>query len=120
MDKKSRDIFYGTVLVATLIIALVGTTMAYFSYRTGGSDESIKAHSANLNIVYSDGAVPPFGIITHQNTTPCIRVTFLNGCELRQDTLKLNPALPCKSLSENQQHLTCYRKWKLRHCSVKL
>lgn len=56
MDKKSRDIFYGTVLVATLIIALVGTTMAYFSYRTGGSDESIKAHSANLNIVYSDGA----------------------------------------------------------------
>ena len=56
MDKKSRDIFYGVVIVATLIIALVGTTMAYFSYRTSSKDEAIKAHAAELNIVYSDGA----------------------------------------------------------------
>ena len=56
MDKKSKDIFYGVVIVATLIIAIIGTTMAYFSYRTSSGDEAVKAHAADLNIVYSDGA----------------------------------------------------------------
>ena len=55
MDKKSRDIFYGVVIVATLIIALVGTTLAYFSYRTGSEDEAVKARAGNINIVYNDG-----------------------------------------------------------------
>ena len=55
MDKKSKNIFYGVIMVATLIIAIVGATLAYFSYRTSSSDEAIKAHSATLNIVYKDG-----------------------------------------------------------------
>ncbi len=55
MDKKSRDIFYGVVLIATLIIAIVGTTMAYFSYRTSSEDDVIKAHATMVDIVYNDG-----------------------------------------------------------------
>ena len=55
MDRKSRNIFYGVIMVATLIIAIVGATLAYFSYRTSSSPEAIKAHSATLNIVYKDG-----------------------------------------------------------------
>ena len=54
MDKKSRDIFYGVVLIATLIIAITGATLAYFSYRTSSKDEAIKAHAGSLNSVYSD------------------------------------------------------------------
>ena len=55
MDKKSREIFYGVVIVATLIIAIVGTTMAYFTYRTSSPDDAIKAHAADINIAYNDG-----------------------------------------------------------------
>ena len=55
MDKKSREIFYGVVILATLIVAIIGTTMAYFSYRTSSEDEVIKAHAATVNVVYNDG-----------------------------------------------------------------
>ena len=55
MDKKSREIFYGLVLIATLIVAIIGTTMAYFSYRTSSEDEIIKAHAATVNVIYNDG-----------------------------------------------------------------
>lgn len=54
MDKKSRNIFYVVLIIATFIVALVGTSLAYFSYRTSSEDEAVKAHAANLNIVYDD------------------------------------------------------------------
>lgn len=55
MDRKSRKIFYGVLMIATLIVAIVGTTLAYFTYRTSSGDEGVKAHAANINIVYKDG-----------------------------------------------------------------
>lgn len=56
MDKKSRDIFYGVVLVATLIVAIIGSSLAYFTYFASSDDDSIKAHAAAIvNIEYSDG-----------------------------------------------------------------
>lgn len=55
MDKKSREIFYGVVIIATLIIAIVGTTLAYFTYFTSSEDEAVKAHAAMVDIEYSDG-----------------------------------------------------------------
>ena len=55
MDKKSRNLFYVVLMIATLIVAIIGATMAYFSYRTGSGDEDIKAHAATINITYKDG-----------------------------------------------------------------
>ena len=55
MDRKSREIFYGIVIVATLIIAIIGTTMAYFSYRTSSANNTIKAHAAMVDVIYNDG-----------------------------------------------------------------
>ena len=54
MDKKSRNIFYAVVIVATLIVALIGTSLAYFSYRTSSKDDDIKARAAIVNIIYDD------------------------------------------------------------------
>ena len=54
MDKKSRNIFCAVLIIATLIVAMVGTSLAYFSYRTSSDDEGIKAHAANINIIYDD------------------------------------------------------------------
>ena len=42
-------------MVATLIVAIIGATFAYFTYRTSSGDEGVKAHAASLNIVYKDG-----------------------------------------------------------------
>lgn len=56
MDKKSREIFYGVVIVATLIVALIGTSLAYFTYFTSSDDDAIKAHAtAMVDIEYNDG-----------------------------------------------------------------
>ena len=55
MDRKSRDIFYGVVLVATLLIAIVGATMAYFSWYASSNEDAVKAHAATISIVYNDG-----------------------------------------------------------------
>ena len=55
MDKKSRKVFCLVLMIATLIVAIVGATLAYFSYRTGSADEAVKAHSAVINIAYKDG-----------------------------------------------------------------
>ena len=55
MDKKSRKIFYAVLMLATLIVAIVGATLAYFTYRTSSGDEAVKAHAASINVVYKDG-----------------------------------------------------------------
>ena len=56
MDRKSRNKFYAVLMVATLIVAIIGATLAYFTYRTGSGDEAIKAHAmSTINIVYNDG-----------------------------------------------------------------
>lgn len=55
MDKKNRELFYGVVLVATLIMALIGTTLAYFTYFTSSDDDAIDAHAAMIDIIYNDG-----------------------------------------------------------------
>ncbi len=56
MDKKSREIFYGVVLVATLIVAIIGTSLAYFTYFASSDDNAIKAHAGALvDIEYNDG-----------------------------------------------------------------
>ena len=54
MDKKSRKVFYVVLMIATLIVAIVGATLAYFTYRTSSNEEAIKAHAATINIVYKD------------------------------------------------------------------
>ena len=54
MDKKSREIFYGVVIVATLIVAIIGASLAYFTYYTESDDNTIKAHAPVVDIVYND------------------------------------------------------------------
>ena len=54
-DNKSRDIFYGVVAVATLIVALVGATLAYFSISANSSEGAVNATAAVVSIEYNDG-----------------------------------------------------------------
>ena len=54
-DNKSRDIFYGVVAIATLIVALVGATLAYFSISASSSEGAVGAKAAVVSIEYNDG-----------------------------------------------------------------
>ena len=54
-DSKSRDIFYGVVAVATLIVALIGATLAYFSITANSAENAVSAKAATVSIIYEDG-----------------------------------------------------------------
>lgn len=54
-DNKGRDIFYGVVAIATLIVAMVGATLAYFSVTASSNSGAVNATAAIVSIEYSDG-----------------------------------------------------------------
>lgn len=54
-DSKARDIFYGIVAVATLIVAIIGATLAYFSMTASSNEGAINATAAIVSVEYSDG-----------------------------------------------------------------
>lgn len=54
-DNKGRDIFYGVVAIATLIVAIVGATLAYFSVTASSNEGAVNASSAIVSIEYNDG-----------------------------------------------------------------
>lgn len=54
-DNKGRDIFYGIVAIATLIVAIIGATLAYFSITASSNEGAINATSATVSIEYNDG-----------------------------------------------------------------
>ena len=54
-DNKSRDIFYGVVAVATLIVALIGATLAYFSMTASSGEGAVSAQAAVVSVNYEDG-----------------------------------------------------------------
>ena len=53
-DNKSRDIFYGVVAIATLIVAIVGATLAYFSIYASSDPGAVNATAATVSINYDD------------------------------------------------------------------
>ena len=54
-DTKGRDIFFGVVALATLIVAIIGATLAYFSITASSNEGAINATAAVVSIEYNDG-----------------------------------------------------------------
>jgi len=57
MENKlnARDLFYGIVAVATLIVAMIGATLAYFSITASSQEGAVNATAATVSINYNDG-----------------------------------------------------------------
>ena len=47
-NNNGRGIFYGVMGVATLVVAIVGATFAYFAASTTGNEGAVAANSANV------------------------------------------------------------------------
>ena len=54
-ENRGRDIFMGVVAVATLIVAIVGATLAYFSITASSNEGAVNATAAIVSIEYNDG-----------------------------------------------------------------
>lgn len=52
-DKKG--IFFGVIGVLTLIVAIIGASLAYFSINTGSKEDAVIVNAASVQIVYNDG-----------------------------------------------------------------
>jgi len=57
MENKlnARDLFYGIVAIATLIVAIIGATLAYFSITASSKEGAVNATAATVSINYNDG-----------------------------------------------------------------
>ncbi len=51
---KSRDIFYAVIALATLIVAIIGATLAYFSITASSAEGAVNAKSAVVSVNYLD------------------------------------------------------------------
>ena len=54
-DNRGRDIFYGVVAIATLIVAIIGATLAYFSVTASSNEGAVSAVGGTVSIEYNDG-----------------------------------------------------------------
>ena len=56
MDREDkRGIFFGVIGVLTLIVAIIGASLAYFSINASSDPDAIIVQSATVQIVYEDG-----------------------------------------------------------------
>ncbi len=58
MEKKNNTMLLTVIAIATLLVAVIGATFAYFTSQVGGEDRSsiLKVGSATLTIAYADAA----------------------------------------------------------------
>lgn len=54
-NNRGRDIFMGVVAIATLIVAIIGATLAYFSITASSNEGAVNAQGAVVSIEYNDG-----------------------------------------------------------------
>lgn len=58
MDREDkRGIFFGVVGVLTLIVAIIGASLAYFSINANSDPDALTVQAATVQIVYEDGDV---------------------------------------------------------------
>ena len=54
-ENKGKEVFFGVVALATLIVAIIGATLAYFSITASSNEGAVNATSAVVSIAYNDG-----------------------------------------------------------------
>lgn len=52
---NGKGVFYGVIAVATLIVAIIGATFAYFTASANSSDNALSATAAHVEVNYLEG-----------------------------------------------------------------
>jgi hypothetical protein len=53
-NRNGQGIFYGVIGVATLVVAIIGATFAFFSASASSAANAISASGANISLTYTD------------------------------------------------------------------
>lgn len=53
--EDKRGIFFGVIGVLTLIVAIIGASLAYFSINAGSKENALSVQAATVQIVYTEG-----------------------------------------------------------------
>ena len=53
--EDKRGVFFGVIWVLTLIVAIIGASLAYFSINAKSEDNALTVKAATVKIVYEDG-----------------------------------------------------------------
>lgn len=114
-DNKSRDIFYGVVAIATLIVAIVGATLAYFSISASSDEGAVSAKAAVVSINYDDTtkvAVQADALI------PASLGVMQYFYELNKEDLGTEIATPKDNPEENVDRNICKDDFGKQVCSI--
>lgn len=75
-NKRGNEIFLGVIGVATLLVAIIGATFAFFSANAQSGEQAITATGASLKLGYDDNTtllkshlIPSTKVIAHYSTT---------------------------------------------------
>lgn len=70
MDREDkRGIFFGVVGVLTLIVAIIGASLAWFSINANSAEDALTIQAASVKIVYEDGdGIEVSGLIPSDKT----------------------------------------------------
>lgn len=111
IDNKGRDIFFGLVALATLIVAIVGATLAYFSVMASSNEGAINATAATVSITYKDG---------QQVTTQADKLIPIDFDKLQAIYERNIKDLPAKEIAELSSKNLCVddSKDEFQVCSV--
>ena len=63
MENNGRGIFYGVIGVATLVVAIIGATFAYFSATAGSANDAITAGGASVELGWSETGYFQTGLV---------------------------------------------------------
>jgi len=68
-NRKGPGVFYAVVGVATLVVAIIGATFAYFSASVESADDAINGRTLNISSADLDVSVTPVEFTGHTVTT---------------------------------------------------
>lgn len=100
MENNGRGIFYGVIGVATLVVAIIGATFAYFTATANSANDAVTTGGATVTLTYSevktglksnlipvDVSTAAFNKVVGTATTNCKDTNGNNVCSVYQFTI---------------------------------
>lgn len=113
MDREDkRGIFFGVVGVLTLIVAIIGASLAWFSINAQSRENALTVQAASVQIVYEDGngievnnLIPSTKEIAIKTLTRYLgdKVNGTNSCTDKTSGEKV----PCKKCIDDNNNVVC-------------
>ena len=110
MDREDkRGIFFGVIGVLTLIVAIIGASLAYFSINAKSNDDALTVQAATVQIVYKDGEALNVNEIIPSTKAIALETyrRFLAGDTYKADLGEGETDVPYQKCVDDKGHTVC-------------